>query len=143
VSAASDPIDFTRPKQGKPEISAAAQQARERLHEEIERVRLGVEELLDEGSGGSSDDVRGELEELRLETRNYVKRKVRKSEKRLERSLREMDARTDQLERRVDQVEQEREQAEWRIHNNTEAMLDDLLREVRAIADRLTGQPKR
>jgi chromosome segregation ATPase len=141
VSAASDPVDFPR-RPEKPEISPAAQQAREQLHEEIERIRLGVEEMINEDSGGS-DEIRRELEELRVETRNYVKRKVRKSEKRLERSLREMDARTDQLERRVDEVEQGREQAEWRIHANTEAMLDGLLREVRVIADRLTKQPKR
>jgi len=42
------------------------------------------------------------------------------------------------LERRIDQVEQDRQQAEWRIHTNTEAMLDGLLREIRAIADLLT-----
>jgi DNA repair exonuclease SbcCD ATPase subunit len=142
VSAVPDPVDLTR-LPGGPEISAVAQQARERLHEEIERVKLGVEEMLDEDSGdGGSDDIRRELAELRVETRDYVKRKVRKSEKRLERSLREMDARTDQLERRVDKVEQEREQAEWRIHTNTESMLDGLLREVRVIADRLTKQPQ-
>src|SRR5262249_16290270 len=127
----SDPAGLPRES----EISAAAQHARERLHEEIERIRLGVEEMLDESSGDS--DIRSELAELRVETRDYVKRKVRKSEKRLQRPRRERDARADQLERRVDKVEQEREQSEWRIHTNTEAMLDGLLREVRVIADRL------
>ena len=52
--------------------------------------------------------------------------------------MRELEARSDKLERRIDQVEADREAAEWRIHNNTEAMLDGLLRDVRAIADRLT-----
>ncbi len=56
---------------------------------------------------------------------------MRKSEKRA-------DKRIAKLERRIDQVEQDRKYAEWRIHTNTEAMLDGLLREVRAIADLLT-----
>ena len=116
--------------------------ARERLHEEIERVRLGVEEMLDERvSTGDASEVRRELAELRVETRNYVKRKVRKTAKKLERSMREIDARTDRLERRIDQVEADREAAEVRIHNNTEQMLDGLLQEVRAIADRISRRP--
>ncbi len=125
-----------------PEISHSAQLARERLHEEIERVRLGVEELLEEqgnarGEAGTAE-LRRELEELRIETRNYVKRRIRKSQKRLERSMRELDSRTDQLERRIDRVEADRVAAEVRIHNDTEQLLDGLLREVRAIADLLT-----
>ena len=55
--------------------------------------------------------------------------------------MREIDARTDALERRIDEVEADREEAEWRIHNSTEEMLDDLLDEIRSIADRLTEQP--
>ncbi len=106
--------------------SAAAEQARVRLHEEIERVRVGVEEMLAEQGGGDAD-LRRELDAIRAETRKYVKKRVRKSEKRI-----------DKLERRIDQVEQGREQAEWRIHTNTEAMLDGLLREIRTIADLLT-----
>ncbi len=106
--------------------SAAAEQARVRLHEEIERVRVGVEEMLAE-QGGDDADLRRELDAIRAETRKYVKKRVRKSEKRI-----------DKLERRIDQVEQDRKQAEWRIHTNTEAMLDGLLREIRAIADLLT-----
>ena len=82
---------------------AAAQRARERLHEEIERVRLGVEEMLAE-QGGGDDAIRRELAELREETRRYVKRRVRKSEKRLERSMREIDERTGKLERRLDHI---------------------------------------
>ena len=109
--------------------SVAAEHARARLHEEIERVRVGVEEMLAEGNG--DEELRRELDELRVETRRYVKRRVRKSEQR-------MDKRVSKLERRLDQVEQDRKYAEWRIHTNTDAMLDSLLREVRAIADLLT-----
>jgi chromosome segregation ATPase len=121
-----------------PELSVAAERARERLHEEIERVRVGVEEMLAEQGGEDDADLRRELDALREETRSYVKRRVRKSEKRLERSVRKVDERTRELERRLDSFEQDRKHAEWRIHTNTEAMLDGLLREVRAIADRLT-----
>jgi seryl-tRNA synthetase len=139
-----------------PEISAAAQLARERLHEEIERVRSGVEEMLDDrhrnGDAGGLRTVDGaleseygelrrELDDLRLETRNYVKRKVRKSEKRLERSVRELEARSDRLEQRIDQVEADRDEAEWRIHTNTEQLLDGLLDDVRSIADKLAPPP--
>lgn len=112
--------------------SVAAEQARARLHEEIERVRSGVEEMLAE-QGGDHDhpELRRELDALREDTRLYVKKRVGKVEKR-------MDKRVDKLERRIDQVEQERKYAEWRIHTNTEAMLDGLLKEVRVIADLLT-----
>jgi chromosome segregation ATPase len=125
------------------EVSEAAQLARQRLHEEIERVRGGVEEMLDEldGRGAGNADLRRELEDLRVESREYVKRKVRKSEKRLEKSVRKIDSRTSELERRIDRVEAEREEAEWRIHNITEQMLDGLLLEVRSIADRLASRP--
>jgi phenylalanyl-tRNA synthetase alpha subunit len=113
-----------------PDPSAAAEQARQRLHEEIERVRTGVEEMLTEQDGGDTQ-LRKELDEIRAETRRYVKKRVRKVEKRT-------DKRLSKLERRIDQVEQDRKYAEWRIHTNTEQMLDGLLREVRAIADLLT-----
>lgn len=124
VSAAQDP-------------SAAAEQARARLHEEIERVRVGVEEMLAEQGGGDAD-LRRELDGIREQTRRYVKRRVRKAEKRLDKRVRKIDGRTRALERRLDQVEHDRQLAEWRIHTNTEQMLDGLLREVRAIADLLT-----
>lgn len=112
--------------------SVAAEQARARLHEEIERVRTGVEEMLAE-QGGDHDhpELRKELDEIREETRRYVKKRVGKVERR-------MDKRVGKLERRVDQVEQDRKYAEWRIHTNTEQMLDGLLKEIRAIADLLT-----
>jgi chromosome segregation ATPase len=125
------------------DASEAARLARERLQDEIDRVRNGVEEMLGEldGRGGRAEEIRRELEQLRAESRAYVKRRVRKSEKRLEKSVRKIDDRTADLERRIDRVEAEREQAEWRIHKNTERMLDDLLHDVRAIADRLSGRP--
>jgi hypothetical protein len=128
------------------EPSDAAKLARERLHEEIERVRIGVEEMLAEQEGGrvhgqgvNPEELRRELDELRIETRGYVKRRVRKSEKRIRRSVRDLEARSERLEQRIDQVEADREAAEWRVHNNTEEMLDGLLENVRAIADRLAG----
>jgi phenylalanyl-tRNA synthetase alpha subunit len=116
--------------------SLAAEQARARLHEEIERVRSGVEEMLAEQDGAIDDDaLRRELDairdETRRETRDFVKKRIGKAEKRT-------DKRLGKLERRIDQVEQDRKYAEWRIHTNNEAMLDGLLREVRAIADLLT-----
>ncbi len=110
--------------------SVAAEQARARLHEEIERVRLGVEEMLTEHDVDDTD-LRHELDAIREETKRYVKKRVGKVEKR-------MDKRVGKLERRIDQVEQDRKYAEWRIHTNNEAMLDGLLKEVRAIADLLT-----
>ena len=129
ISASPGPLDPSLPP-GSPAISAAAERARERLHEEIERVRVGVEEMLAEQGGEGDAELRRELDELRAETRRYVKRRVRKSEKRLEK-------RVDKLEFRLDQVEQDRKYAEWRIHTNTEAMLDDLLREIRTVANLL------
>lgn len=112
--------------------SAAAEQARARLHEEIERVRTGVEEMLAE-QGGDHDhpELRQELDEIRAKTKRYVKKRVAKAEQRI-------DKRIGKIERRIDQVEADRQHAEWRIHTNTEQMLDGLLKEVRAIADLLT-----
>ena len=114
-----------------PDPSVAAEQARARLHEEIERVRVGVEEMLAEQEGGGDAELRRELDRIREETRRYVKKRVSKAEKRL-------DKRIDKLSRRIDQIEQDRQYAEWRIHTNTEQMLDGLLREIKAIADLLT-----
>jgi hypothetical protein len=111
--------------------SAAADQARRRLHEEIERVRVGVEEMLAEQEGGGNEDLRRELDRIREDNRRYIKKRVRKAEERINERL-------GKLERRIDQFEQERQYAEWRIHTNTEQMLDGLLREIKAIADLLT-----
>jgi chromosome segregation ATPase len=122
-----------------PEI--AAERARERLHEEIERVRVGVEEMLSEQEGGGVDEtaLRRELDAIRDETTILLKRRVRKTEKRLNKRIDKVDARTEALEERLDSVEQERKYAEWRIHTSNEQLLDGLLQEVRAIADLLTS----
>lgn len=119
-----------------PEV--AAERARKRLHEEIERVRVGVEEMLAEQENGGDPDLHRELDAIRDETNALIKRRVRKTEKRLNKRIAKIDARTDALEQRLDQVEQDRKYAEWRIHTSTEQLLDGLLREVRAIADLLT-----
>lgn len=120
-----------------PEV--AAERARERLHEEIERVRVGVEEMLAEQEDGQNPDLRRELDAIRDETSFLIKRRVRKTEKRLNKRINRVEQRTDELEQRLDTVEQERKYAEWRIHTNTEQMLDGLLGEIRAIADLLAN----
>ena len=139
MNAAPNPADPSLPV-GAPGISAAADRARAELHEEIERVRLGVEEMLTEQHEPINTDLRRELDSIREETRLYVKKRVRKTEKKLERSVEKIDTRTRKLEARVDQVEADRQAAEVRIHSDTERMLDGLLHEVRAIADLLTRQ---
>ncbi len=122
-----------------PGISAAADRARAQLHQEIERVRIGVEEMVAE-SGKDDPALQRELDSIREETRLYVKKRVRKTEKKLERSIRKVDDRTRSLEQRIDQVEADRQAAEYRLHTETERMLDGLLQEVRAIADLLARQ---
>jgi len=94
--------------------------------------------LADPGGGVDEATLRRELDVIREETSYFLKRRVRKAEKRLNKRIDKIDSRTDAIEARLDQVEQDRRQAEWRIHTNTEEMLDGLLREVRAIADLLT-----
>lgn len=136
MNAAPNPVDPSQPPGGL-SISAAADRARAELHAEIERVRLGVEEMLTE-SGSDDPALQRELDSIREETRLYVKKRVRKTEKKLERSIRKIDDRTRTLEQRIDQVEADRRAAEYRIHSDTERMLDGLLQEVRAIADLLT-----
>jgi ElaB/YqjD/DUF883 family membrane-anchored ribosome-binding protein len=151
MTAAPDPFEPAGPE-GAADLSDSVRTARERLQEEIERVRSSVEEMLDEqgeARGARGGRLRAELEQIRLENRDYVKRRIRKSEKKMRREVRELDARADRLERqsdelkgRIDRVELDRREAEWRIHRNTEAMLDGLLLDVRAIADRLAGPPR-
>ena len=138
MNAAPNPVDPSLPK-GVPAISASADRARAQLHEEIERVRLGVEEMLAEQSA-PDPELQREIDNLREDTRLYVKKRLRKSEKRLERSVRRIDERTERLEHRIDQVEADRQAAEYRIHSDTERMLDGLLQEVRAIAELLSRQ---
>jgi hypothetical protein len=121
-----------------PEV--AAERARERLHTEIERVRSGVEEMLAEQENGIDEtDLRRELDAIRDETNFLLKRRIKKSEKRLNKRINKVSDRTDALEIRLDTVEQDRKYAEWRIHTSNEQMLDGLLQEMRAIADLLTG----
>lgn len=138
MNAAPNPVDPRQP--GGESVSAAADRARAQLHEEIERVRRGVEEMLNEQGTPPSDDIRRELHDLREDTRLYVKKRVRRSEKKLQRSIERVDDRTRELEKRLDQLDDERKLAEYRIHSDTERMLDGLLQEVRAIADRLEGK---
>lgn len=101
-------------------------------------MRVGVEEMLAEQEDGGSADLRRELDALREETNVLVKRRVRKTEKRLNKRIDKVDARARELEQRFDSFEQERKYAEWRIHTNTEQMLDSLLQEIRTIGDLLT-----
>lgn len=140
MNAAPDPVDPRQPGGEAPAISAAADRARAQLQEEIERVRRGVEEMLTEQNAPLNDDIRRELNDLREDTRLYVKKRVRRSEKKLKRSIERIDDRTRGLEKRLDQLDDERKLAEYRIHSDTERMLDGLLQEVRTIADRLEGK---
>lgn len=118
-----------------PQLTAAADRARAQLHEEIERLRVGVEEMLAEQAEPIPKELRRELDDMREETRLYVRKRVKKSERKVERSLQRVEQRTLQLETRIDQVEAERAAAEVRIYGETERLLDGLLQEIRTIAD--------
>lgn len=107
--------------------------------------------MLDEQDAPLNDDLRSELETMQedlrreLDTaqedlRRYVKTRIRKSQKRTDRSIKRLDDRTTTLEKRLDDLAAERRLAEYRIHTDTEQMLDGLLGEVRGIADRLEGR---
>jgi hypothetical protein len=126
---------------GEESISASAERARAQLHEEIERVRRGVEQMLDEQNAPLNSDIRRELDTMQEDLRRYVKTRVRKSQKRTDRRVRRLEDRTGALEQRLDGIDAERRLAEWRIHTDTAHMLDGLLQEVRGIADRLEGKP--
>jgi hypothetical protein len=142
VNAVPNPVDPPQPPPapGSPAISLAADRARAQLHEEIERVRAGVEEMLTEQTAAGRDDeaLRRELDALREDTRLYVKKRVRRTEKKLNRRMQSIEERTKRLEGRVEEVEAGRAAAEYRIHSDTERMLDGLLQEVREIANLLT-----
>lgn len=118
-----------------PSVSAAADRARALLHEEIERLRLGVEEMLSEPAEGIDPELRRELDDMREETRLYVRKRIKKTERKLERSLHRVEERTLHLEQRIEQVETERAASEVRIYGETERLLDGLLAEIRTIAD--------
>jgi septation ring formation regulator EzrA len=139
VNAVPNPVD-PPPEGDMPPISLAAERARAQLHEEIERVRAGVEEMLAEQNVASASDeeLRRELDALREDTRLYVKKRAKRTERKLDRRIDGVEERTDKLESRIDQVEADRAAAELRIHTATESMLDELLREIRTIAELLT-----
>jgi hypothetical protein len=130
------PDDPGRPS-GEESISASAERARAELHAEIERVRRGVEQMLDEQNAPLNSDIRRELDTMQDDLRRYVKSRIRKSQKRTDRRVTRLEDRTATLEQRLDSMDAERRMTEWRIHSDTERMLDGLLQEVRAIADRL------
>ena len=136
MNAVPNPIE-PPPVGGQPPISLAAERARAQLHEEIERVRSGVEEMLSEQSAAGAEDeaLRRELDALREDTRLFVKKRTKRVERRLGGRIEEVEQRTERLEARIDQVESDRAAAEVRIHTATERMLDELLREIRAIAE--------
>jgi predicted nuclease with TOPRIM domain len=97
--------------------------------------------MLDEQDAPLNDDLRSELDTMQEDLRRYVKTRVRKSQKRTDRRFNRLEDRTTTLEKRLDDLAAERRLAEWRIHSDTEQMLDGLLGEVRGIADRLEGRP--
>src|SRR6201996_6274609 len=142
VNAVPNPLDPT--PEGVQPISLAAERARAQLHEEIERVRSGVEEMLAQQSRAGAEDeaLRRELDALREDTRLYVKKRVKRTERKLDRRIDAVAERTEALEARVEQVEADRVASEMRIHTATESMLDDLLAEIRTIADLFTGEPR-
>lgn len=141
VNAAPNPDDSGRPMGGEESISATAERARAELHAEIERVRKGVEQMLDEQDAPLNDDLRSELDTMQEDLRRYVKTRIRKSQKRTDRRINRLEDRTETLEQRLDDLAAERRLAEYRIHSDTEQMLDGLLNEVKGIADRLEGRP--
>lgn len=134
--SATPPDDPNLPP-GEESITASAERARAELHAEIERVRRGVEQMLDDQNAPLNSDLRRELDTMQDDLRRYVKTRVRKSQKQTNRRFNRLEDRTDVLEQRLDSIDAERRLAEWRIHSDTEQMLDGLLQEVRAIADRL------
>lgn len=136
--SATPPDDPSRPS-GEESITASAERARGELHAEIERVRRGVEQMLDEQNAPLNSDLRRELDTMQEDLRRYVKTRLRKSQKRSDRRFNRLEDRTETLEKRLDSIDAERKMTEWRIHSDTERMLDGLLQEVRAIADRLEG----
>ncbi|HEX5592413.1 MAG TPA: hypothetical protein VFX35_03585 [Solirubrobacterales bacterium] len=140
MNAPTNPDDPSRPS-GEESISASAERARAQLHEEIERVRRGVEQMLDEQNAPLNSDLRRELDTMQEDLRRYVKTRIRKSQTRTDRRVNHLEDRTEVLEKRLDSIDAERRLTEWRIHSDTERMLDGLLEEVRGIADRLEGKP--
>lgn len=96
--------------------------------------------MLDEQNTPLNSDLRRELDTMQEDLRRYVKTRVGKSQKRTNRSIKRLEDRTTTLEQRLDGLDADRRLTEYRIHSDTERMLDGLLQEVRAIADRLEGK---
>jgi chromosome segregation ATPase len=144
VNAVPNPVDPT-PGGDQPPISLAAERARAQLHEEIERVRTGVEEMLTEQAAAGAEDeaLRRELDVLREDTRLFVKKRTKRVERKLDGRIDGVEQRTERLETRIEQVEADRAAAEVRIHGQTERMLDELLAELRTIAELLSRRPTR
>ena len=144
MNAVPNPLDPT-PQGQQPPISLAAERARAQLHEEIERVRNGVEEMLSEQAAAGAEDeaLRRELDVLREDTRLYVKKRTKRVERKLGGRIDEVAQRTERLETRIDEVEADRAAAEIRIHAQTEHMLDELLTELRSIAELFARRPGR
>ena len=144
MNAVPNPLDPT-PQGQQPPISLAAERARAQLHEEIERVRNGVEEMLSEQAAAGAEDeaLRRELDALREDTRLYVKKRTKRVERRLDVRIDGVEQRTERLEARIDEVEADRAAAEIRIHAQTEQMLDELLTELRSIAELFARRPGR
>lgn len=142
MNAVPNPVDPT-PGGDQPPISLAAERARAQLHEEIERVRTGVEEMLSEQAAAGAEDeaLRRELDTLREDTRLYVKKRTKRVERKLGSRIDHVEQRTEHLESRIEQVESDRAAAEIRIHAQTERMLDELLAELRSIADLFSRRP--
>lgn len=142
MNAVPNPVDPPS-EDHQPPISLAAERARAQLHEEIERVRSGVEEMLSEQAAAGAEDeaLRRELDALREDTRLFVKKRTKRVERRLEGRIDGVEQRTERLEARIDEVESDRAAAEIRIHAQTEQMLDELLTELRSIADLFARRP--
>lgn len=142
MNAVPNPVD--PPSEGHQlPISLAAERARVQLHEEIERVRSGVEEMLSEQAAAGAEDeaLRRELDALREDTRLFVKKRTKRVERKLEGRIDGVEQRTERLEARIDEVESDRAAAEIRIHAQTEQMLDELLVELRSIANLFARRP--
>jgi hypothetical protein len=144
VNAVPNPVNPT-PAGDQPPISLAAERARAQLHDEIERVRNGVEEMLAEQGAASAEDeaLRRELDALREDTRLFVRKRTKRVERKLGGRIDGVEERTDRLEARIEEVEADRAAAEVRIHGQTERVLDELLAELRTIAELLSHRPPR
>jgi hypothetical protein len=144
VNTVPNPVDPT-PAGDRPPISLAAERARAQLHDEIERVRNGVEEMLAEQGAASAEDeaLRRELDALREDTRLFVRKRAKRVERKLGGRIDGVEERTERLEARIEEVEADRAAAEVRIHGQTERVLDELLAELRTIAELLSHRPLR